>query len=67
MVFYHAVLNVSETPEFIGRYLKHPSREPDYRSGRRHEDFVTSVHQAGFQIPIEDILVEIRHILDKKL
>lgn len=67
MVFYHAVLNVSETPEFIGRYLKHPSREPDYRSGRRHEDFVTSIHQAGFPLPIEDILVEIRHILDKKL
>ncbi|MCX6226833.1 MAG: hypothetical protein NTV01_19145, partial [Bacteroidia bacterium] len=42
MVFYHAVLNISESPEFIGRYLKHPSREPDYRSGRKHEDFVTS-------------------------
>jgi lipoate---protein ligase len=67
MVFYHAVLNIAESPEFIGRYLKHPSREPDYRIGRKHEDFVTSVHQAGFLIPIDEILVEIRHNLAKKL
>jgi lipoate---protein ligase len=67
MVFYHAVLNISEAPEFIGRYLMHPTREPDYRAGRRHEDFVTSVHRAGFPIPIDDIMVEIRHVLGKKL
>ncbi|MFO7617693.1 MAG: hypothetical protein R6V75_10625 [Bacteroidales bacterium] len=47
MVFYHAVLNIAESPAFIGKYLKHPSREPDYRAGRRHEDFVTSLREAG--------------------
>jgi lipoate---protein ligase len=67
MVFYHAVLNIAESPEFIGRYLKHPSREPDYRFGRKHEDFVTSIHEAGFLVPIEEILVEMRHNLAKKL
>jgi lipoate-protein ligase A len=55
MVFYHAVLNIAETPEFIGRYLKHPVREPDYRIGRKHEDFVTSIHQAGFPIELSII------------
>jgi lipoate-protein ligase A len=67
MVFYHAVLNVSETPQFIGLYLKHPTREPDYRAGRRHEEFVTSVHAAGFPIPIGEIMEEIRYVLGKKL
>ena len=67
MVFYHAVLNVAETPEFIGRYLKHPSREPDYRTGRKHEDFITSIHLAGYPILLHEILVEIVHNLDKKL
>ena len=67
MVFYHAVLNIAETPEFIGRYLKHPAREPDYRSGRKHEDFVTSIHLAGYPLPLPAILAEISHILGKKL
>lgn len=67
MVFYHAVLNIAESPEFIGRYLKHPTREPDYRTGRRHEDFVTSIHLAGFPLPGEDIQVKINYILGKKL
>lgn len=66
MVFYHAVLNISETPEFIGRYLKHPTREPDYRGGRKHEDFVTSIHLAGYPLTIKEILVEISNILGKK-
>ena len=67
MVFYHAVLNVAENPAFIGRYLRHPTREPDYRAGRKHEDFVTSLHSAGFRMSAEEILVEIRHVLGKKL
>jgi lipoate-protein ligase A len=67
MVFYHAVLNVGESPEFIGRYLKHPTREPDYRTGRKHEDFVTSIQEAGFLLTVKEILVEIRTILGKKL
>jgi lipoate---protein ligase len=67
MVFYHAVLNIAETPEFIGRYLKHPTREPDYRSGRKHEDFVTSIHLSGYPITVQEISVEISHILGKKI
>lgn len=27
----------------VGRYLAHPSREPDYRQSRRHQDFVTNL------------------------
>jgi len=46
-VFYHAVLNVSETNETIEKYLKHPKREPDYRKGRNHTSFVTSLKEAG--------------------
>jgi lipoate-protein ligase A len=67
MVFYHAVLNISEDPEFIGRYLKHPSREPDYRIGRKHEDFVTSIHLAGYPIKAELILDELKRNLAENL
>ena len=48
LVFYHAVLNISEDIELIGKYLRHPSREPAYRMGRDHKEFVTHLHQQGY-------------------
>jgi len=63
-LFYHAVLNISESSEKIETYLKHPLREPDYRNGRSHKEFVTSLKKEGFisQIPI--ISEEIKHQLE---
>jgi len=43
-VFYHAVLNVAGDVQLFNRYLQHPKREPDYRQGRTHEAFVTSIY-----------------------
>ena len=48
-LFYHSVLNVGETTQMIARYIKHPDREPDYRNGRQHSEFVTSLQTAGYQ------------------
>ncbi len=53
-LFYHAVLNVAEDPCTIQRYLRHPVREPQYRQGRAHDDFVTSLVRAGFHVSPED-------------
>lgn len=50
IIFYHAVLNISENPSLISRYLKHPSKEPDYREGRSHEEFVTSLKSEGYDL-----------------
>jgi lipoate---protein ligase len=46
--FYHAVLNISENADLFELYLKHPVKEPDYRKGRSHKDFVTSLYQEGY-------------------
>lgn len=51
-IFYHAVLNVSESIGTIEKYIKHPSREPDYRQGRSHTEFVTSLHSEGYTLDI---------------
>jgi lipoate-protein ligase A len=67
MVFYHAVLNISETPVFIGRYLKHPVREPDYRIGRKHEEFVTSIHLAGYPLATETVREALIARLNRKI
>lgn len=58
-LFYHAVLNISEEISLISKYLKHPKREPDYRNGRAHDDFVTSIYKEGFIIDKELIKASI--------
>jgi len=59
IVFYHAVLNIAEDISLIGKYLQHPSKEPDYRKGRDHGDFVTSIHEAGYSIDVEALTEEL--------
>lgn len=54
-VLYHGVLNRAESVDVIERYLKHPVREPEYRAGRSHKDFVTSLVQQGYQFTGEEI------------
>lgn len=55
IVFYHAVLNVSESTALIDKYLKHPKREPDYRNNRNHLDFVSSLAQEKYDINVNEI------------
>lgn len=55
VLFYHAVLNVSEPVETIERYIKHPTKEPDYRKGRSHKEFVTSLHDEGYVFTMHQI------------
>lgn len=40
LLYYSATLLVDANLARIARYLKHPPREPDYRAGRTHGDFV---------------------------
>lgn len=54
-LYYHAVLNINESIETISKYLKHPKKEPDYRQGRSHIDFVTSLHLESFTLNTEEI------------
>ena len=47
-LFYHAVLNFNEPSTTFQKYLKHPSNEPDYRKGRQHHEFITSLKETGY-------------------
>jgi len=66
-VFYHAVLNISEDVQLINRYLQHPKREPDYRKGRNHLAFVSSLHKESFEINIQSLKTNIISNLNKAL
>jgi lipoate---protein ligase len=60
LVFYHAIINVAGAGDLISRYLKPPPRMPEYRSGRDHRDFVTSLAAEGFTIPLNVLTGAIR-------
>lgn len=47
-LLYHAVLNIAEPAATFEKYLKHPGKEPDYRQGRTHNQFVTSLKENGY-------------------
>lgn len=58
-VFYHAVLNVKEDTNLISKYINHPDREPDYRLGRSHDEFVTSLWKENHPIEISQLKLKI--------
>ena len=52
---YHGVLNLGEGTDVFERYLRHPRREPDYRHGRLHSEFVTSLKEEGYNVDFDDL------------
>lgn len=66
IVFYHAVLNRAEKVEVFERYLKHPKREPLYRNGRSHRDFVISLAQLEYHLTAEELKKKLAAELLKK-
>ena len=49
LVVYQGSLLVHPDFKLVSQSLCHPSQEPDYRQGRSHEDFLTSLRAHGFQ------------------
>lgn len=43
-LLYQASILVQPEMTIINKYLKHPSKEPDYRQGRSHQDFLIGLH-----------------------
>ena len=48
LLLYQGSLLVHFDPELLDACLPHPSREPEYRRGRSHREFVTSLHREGY-------------------
>jgi len=53
--FYQASLLVDVDMKLIHRYLKHPTREPSYRRGRLHRDFLTTLRTQGCRLAPADL------------
>ena len=46
-ITYYCTLIIRGNINLISKYLLHPSKEPEYRQGRTHEDFITSIEANG--------------------
>ncbi len=63
LYYYQSSLIVDADLGLLDRYLRHPPREPDYRGGRTHREFCTSLACAGRSISSASI----RELFDNRL
>jgi len=52
-VMHHGTLLVTSCHNEMTKYLAHPSKEPEYRKARLHENFVTSIEELGLKMDKE--------------
>ncbi len=65
-VLFQISLLVAPDLALFERYLRHPSREPDYRRGRSHREFVTSLREAGFAVTADEVMSVLRARLERE-
>jgi lipoate-protein ligase A len=51
----HGTILLNSNVWLFSRYLRHPSDEPDYRKGRAHTEFVTTLDALGISISPEEV------------
>ena len=56
LLFYQASLLVSNDLSLFERYLRFPSRVPDYRGGRGHRDFCTTLAAEGYALGVARVM-----------
>jgi lipoate-protein ligase A len=66
VVLYQGSLLLNPDLSLFERYLKHPPREPDYRQGRPHETFVSSLHREGYRIDKKQLVGNLEKALAKQ-
>ncbi len=67
VLFYQASLLVSNDLSLFTRYLAMPARVPDYRAGRSHEDFCTTLVREGYRVSVDDVLTSLKEVVDVRL
>jgi lipoate-protein ligase A len=65
IVLYQGSLLLEPDLEIFARYLKHPLREPDYRQGRPHRTFLTTLHREGYRIEQQQLIERLEKELKK--
>lgn len=67
VLFYQSSLLVSCDLRLFGRYLRHPSREPDYRAQRAHAAFCTTLAEQGYRLTPTEVASALQPIVVERL
>lgn len=67
VLFYQSSLLVCCDVALFGRYLRHPVREPDYRAGRAHAAFCTTLAEMGHALAPAQVAEALRPIVERRL
>lgn len=63
LLYYSATLLVNPDIQLMECYLKHPPREPDYRNGRTHSEFVGTLNASTLFDNATRLADELRQVL----
>jgi len=67
VLFYQASILVDTDVTLFTRYLAMPARVPDYRRGRSHEDFCTTLAREGYRGGVRAVMDALKEIVDERL
>ena len=67
VLFYQASILVSNDLSLFSRYLAMPKRVPEYRAGRDHESFCTTLVLEGYALGVPDVIEALDAVVATKL
>lgn len=63
--FYQGSLLLDPDLGLMDRYLNHPPREPAYRRGRSHREFLTSLRAEGYHLRVVEVSSRLATLLEQ--
>jgi lipoate-protein ligase A len=67
LLFYQASLLVSNDLTLFESYLTPPHRAPDYRKGRGHAEFCTTLRNEGYPVTVEETIAALEKTVKRRI